>query len=328
MRHPVLIASILTLLSACDKPTPEPETPPIPLTSITDTTVILFQVYGDREELRAAPLALVEKGQLTKPVLDEKGWRYLDSVFFAMGREMPIYRFGSSVGTVGVVRGMWPIDSAPLYDLPGCKNLVPQARLRFRSTGAATQNLEFLASSVPLRQPPEGRAVPVDGEALARKLADSTAGVQSVGTEELHRLQFVSRWMATGAGTAGRTLMGNYIDPEAGDAGPGAGATASVLILAEDSARTMIVTYRHVASGASRSVEFQRLVNHADLDGDGIDEMILEAWHYAQVPELVVLKRLRVRWTEAFRVSENWCLDPPAPGTPGATDAAPAGKTP
>ena len=114
MRHPVLIASILTLLSACDKPTPEPVTPPIPLTNITDSTVMLFQVYGDRDELRAAPLALVENGQLTKPVLDGAGWRYLDSVFFAMGREMPIYRFGSAVGTVGVVRGMWPTDSAPL----------------------------------------------------------------------------------------------------------------------------------------------------------------------------------------------------------------------
>ena len=290
--------------------------------------MILFQVYGDRDELRAAPLAVVENGQLTKPVLDEAGWRHLDSIFFAMGREMPIYRFGSAVGNVAVIRGMWPSDSAPLYELPGCKNLVPQAQLRFRSTSSATQNLEFLAASVPLRQPPEGRAVPADAEALARRLADSTAALRSVGTEELHRLQFVSRWMATGAGSAGRTLMGNYIDPEAGDAGPGAGATASVLILAEDSARTMIVTYRHVASGASRSVEFQRLVNHADLDGDGVDEMILEAWHYAGVPELVVLKRLRVRWSEAFRVSENWCLDPPAPGTPGATDAAPEGKTP
>jgi hypothetical protein len=326
MRHPVLIASILTLLSACDKPTPDPATPPVPLTNITDSTVMLFQVFGDREELRAAPLALIENGQLTKPVLDATGWRFLDSVFFAAGREMPLYRFGSAVGTVGVVRGMWPTDSAPLYDLPGCRDLVPQARMRFRSTGAATQNLEFLASSVPLRQPPEGRSVPADGEALARRLADSTAAQRSVGSEELHRLQFVSRWMPTGAGTAGRTLMGNYIDPEAGDAGPGAGATASVLVLAEDSARTMIVTYQHTASGESRSVEFQRLVNHADLDGDGVDEIILEAWHYAGVPELVVLKRLRARWNEAFRVSENWCLDPPAPGA--AKDAAAGGKAP
>jgi hypothetical protein len=132
--------------------------------------------------------------------------------------------------------------------------------------------------------------------------------------------------MRTGAVTAGRTIMGNYIDPEAGDAGPGAGVTASVLMLAEDSARTMIVTYAHVASGESRTVEFQRLVNHADLDGDGVDEIILEAWRYAGVPELVVLKRGQAGWMEAFRESENWCLDPPKPSA--APDAAPAGTTP
>ena len=49
----------------------------------------------------------------------------------------------------------------------------------------------------------------------------------------------------------------------------------------------------------------------------GVDEVVLEAWKYAQTPELVVLRRAAARWTEAFRVSENWCLDPPKPA-PGA----------
>lgn len=298
----------------------EASPPEAPLTDITDSTTVLFQVFGDRTDLKAAPLALVENGQLRKFNLDATGWRFLDSVFFAMGREMPIYRFGSQVGMVQVVRGMWPTDSAPFYTLPGCRDVVPQAALRFRTTGAATENLEFLASSVPLRQPPEVGAVPTDAEALARRLAD-TAGVQNgAGIEELQRLEFISRWMRTGAGAQRRTLMGNYVDPDAGDAGPGAGVSASVLILAEDSARTMIVTYSHVASGEARGVEFQRLVNHADLDGDGVDEIVLEAWKYAQTPEFVVLRRAGARWTEAFRVSENWCLDPPKP-TQGAAPA-------
>lgn len=317
MRRPALIASILILLSACDKETPAPPPSTPDLSAITESTTVLFQVFGDREELKAAPIAYVEGGRLSALSLDTPGWRALDSMFFATGRQMPVYRFGTQVGTIEVVRGMWPADGAPLYQLAGCRALVPQALMRFRTTGAATQNLEFLAASAPLRQPPEGRAVPTDAQTLARAFADTAAAASGVGTEELQRLEFVSRWMRTGAGSLGRTLMGNYVDPEAGDAGPGAGVTASVLILAEDSARTQVITYRHVSSGESRAVEFQRLMNHADLDGDGVDEIVLESWRYAQLPSLVVLKRQGAQWTEAFRVSQDWCLDrqatPPAP---------------
>ncbi len=322
MRHPALIASILILLSACDKATEQAPSSDTPTITVSDSATVLFQVFGDREELKAAPIALVEAGRLTALTLDEAGWRHLDSVFFAMGRQMPIYRFGTQVGMVEVVRGMWPTDSAPLYQLAGCRNVVPQALLRFRTTGAATQNLEFLAASTALRQPPEGRAVPTDAEARARRITDTTAAGRGVGAEELRRLDFIARWMRTGAGTNGLTLMGNYVDPEAGDAGPGAGVSASVFVLAEDSARTMVASYVHTSSGESRTVEFQRLVNHADLDGDGVDEIILEAWRYADVPELVVLKRDGARWAEAFRVSENWCLDRPTAGANGAAGAA------
>lgn len=275
---------------------------------------MLFQVFGDREELKAAPIAYVDGGKLAALSLDAQGWRFLDSVFFAAGRQLPLYRFGSQVGAVEVLRGMWPADSAPLYELAGCRTVVPQARLRFRTSGAVSQNVEFLASSTPLKQPAEGRPLPSESEALARRLADTAAIASGVGHEELGRIEFTARWMRTGAGTQGRTLLGNYVDPDAGDAGPGAGHTISVLILAEDSARTMATSYAHVSSGESRTVEFQRLMNHADLDGDGVDEIVLEAWRYAQLPSLVVLKREGARWTEAFRVSQNWCLDRPVAG--------------
>lgn len=284
--------------------------------TISDSATVLFQVFGDRDTLRAAPLALVDKGKLGPLTLDAAGWRTLDSGFFATARLMPIYRNGLDAGTIEVMRGMWPADGDALYSLPGCRNVVPQALVKLTTRPRTEESLEFLASSRPLKQGTDARAVPGDAKSRAKPLADSVAAAEGVGTEELDHLEFIARWLRTGAGPNGLTLLASYIDPEAGDAGPGAGHTSMVLVLAEDSARTVLTTYHHVASGESRTVEFQRLVNHADLDGDGVDEIILEVWHYAGVPELAILKRSGGRWAQAFRVSENWCLDRAAAGAP------------
>jgi hypothetical protein len=48
-----------------------------------------------------------------------------------------------------------------------------------------------------------------------------------------------------------------------------------VLALAEDSAGVMRPSYEHAVVGEARSVESQRIVNYADLDGDGVNELFL-----------------------------------------------------
>ena len=43
----------------------------------------------------------------------------------------------------------------------------------------------------------------------------------------------------------------------------------------------------------------------------GIDEIILEAWHYAGTNDLVVLSFKADQWHEVLRAPSRWCLDPP-----------------
>ena len=310
MRRPAFIASILVLLSACDKKVDE--APPAPTVTISDSAMVLFQVYGNRDTLRAAPLAIVEGRHLGPIQLDAAGWRAFDQTFFAKGRSFSIYRHGIDAGTVEVVRGMWPSDDVTLYSLAGCKDLLPQGLLTLHAKGPTEPSLEFIASSRPLGQGTDQKPLPTDAVARARGFVDSIARAGGMGGEELGHLEFIGRWLRTGAGPQGRTLLGSYIDPEAGDAGPGAGHSSMVMVLAEDSARRLIASYTHAVSGEARTVEFQRLVNHADFDGDGVDELVMEVWKYGGVPEFSVLKRAGGRWAQAFRVSQNWCLDPPA----------------
>lgn len=314
MRRPVIIASILALLSACDKAEelPMPEAPRAPLTALSASSTVLFQVYGAKEEPRLLPLAVADGGHLAPLSLDGEGWRLLDSVFFAKGAKMPIYRNGAETGTVEIVRGMMS-DEGELYSLPGCTSVIPQAVGRLAVRGNVEAAVEYLASTTPLTQPKEERRLPKDAETRGRSLARTVAEAKEVGAEELSALEFIGRWLPTGAGPSGLTLMGSFVDPIAGDAGPGAGHSVMVLALAEDSAGTAITSYQHVSAGEARTVVFQRLLNHADLDGDGIDELLIEESTYAGRPEFVVLKHAGGKWRGVFRISQDWCLDAKKP---------------
>ncbi len=309
MRRPAFIASILILALACDKPAATPETyvdrgPPI-----QPGTTVLFQVFGSRDEPKAAPIAALRGGKLKAFDLDAVQWSTLDSMFFSERNRLPIYRNGANVGTVEVVRGMWPDNQEALYSLPGCTEVVPQATLRLFSTMSADENVEYIATSDTLTQKkPDNKPFPADAESKGRTIATAVAAARDLGAEELGHLEFIGRYIRTGAGTTGLTLLSTFIDPEAGDAGPGAGHAAMVFALAEDSAGTVKTSYQHVSSGEARTVEFQRLLNHFDIDGDGVDEIFLQSWRYAASPYLVVLKMTNGRWKETFRTSLDWCL--------------------
>ncbi|MBX7119925.1 MAG: hypothetical protein K1X31_13110 [Gemmatimonadaceae bacterium] len=315
MRRPVIIASILALLSACDKPKAPPAAaaPDRPLTSLSAQSTILFNVFGDATAPRVVPIAVVEGGRVAELVLDAAGWRQLDSMFLAKGRTLTVYRDGAAAGEFTVTRPMFT-DEGALYALPGCQLLVPQAEGRLSTELAPDALVDYIASSTPLAQTAQTERMPKDAAEKGRTLANTIAAAREVGPEELGHLNFDARWLPSGAGPAKRTLLASYLDASGGDAGAGAGHSSMILALAEDSAGTLVPSYQHVSSGEARAVDMQRLVNHADLDGDGVDELLIEEWKYAATPEIGVLKYAQGKWRMIFRVPNEWCLDvKPAP---------------
>lgn len=310
MRRTAFIASILVLAAACDKQAEAPRAESsTAATDLSGSPTILFSVFGPRDAPKLAPIAQVSAGGLKALDLDQTGWRELDSVYFATGRTLTIYRNGAEMGPIEVTRGMWPADSAPLYEVAGCRTVVPQALGRFQAGNRFEETVELVASSTPLPQIQDSRPFPANPEAQGQTLASAVASASDIGPEDLNGLDFHARWLRTGVGANGRTLLASYIDPNAGDLGPGAGSTAVLVLLAEDSAGTFNTSYQHATSGESRTVEFRRLLNHLDLDGDGKSELVMEAWKYAEIPALVVLKHNGTRWTETYRMSLEWCTD-------------------
>jgi hypothetical protein len=242
-------------------------------------------------------------------MLDAAGWRELDAQYFPAGRKLPVYRNGAASGELEIVRGMWPADSAPLYEVPGCSDVVPHALARLSDPANYEETVELLASSSPLAQSTDSRPFPADPETQGRTLAGAVAAAADIGPEDLNGLDYHARWLRTGVGANGRTLLASYIDPEAGDLGPGAGSTAVLVLLAEDSAGAFSTSFQHARVGEARSVDFRRIINYADLDGDGKSEILMEQWRYAAIPSLVLLKHDGTRWQDVFSVSAEWCTD-------------------
>lgn len=300
---------------ACDKPNTDPSDSAATVRATIDPTApptLLYHIFGSREAPKAVPIAALVDRALTPIVLPDAGWRQLDSLAFAAATRISIYRDGGAAGDAIVTRGMWPTDSAPLYAIRGCRSLVPQAAVQLRSTVPTEESVEFLGSSVPLPQSGAVGAAPGRGAAtVARSIADSLAQANDIGPEDIKADDFHARWLRTGVGATGHTLLISQLDPNAGDEGPGAGNTAHLFALADEAEGQWRPTYSHAASGAARSVEFQRLVSHADITGDGVSEIVVEAWRYAAIPDLVVLRWQEGKWREHFRLRQDWCLRQP-----------------
>lgn len=317
----VLIAATLALAAACDKaPDVSPaQTLPVGIAPLDLSTrpTILFQVFGASDAPKIMPIAAIVSGAIQPIALTAAGWRELDSKYLAAGTKYSIYSNDNEYGTVTVASGMWSADGEAHYPLPGCTDLRPLGSATLELPGQAKEpSVEFIASSTPLAPHPAGpRSLPASAAVakLGRGYGYALAAQNQMDAEELDSLDFIARMFVTGA-SAQPTLLVSFIDPQAGDVAPGVGHSSNILALFDKVDTGYVSTYRHVKSGDAKGVEFQRLVDHLDVDGDGIDEIVLESWHYATTNELVVLAFKAGQWHEVLRASSNWCLDPAKPG--------------
>ncbi len=271
---------------------------------------LLFEVFGDRADPRVLPVAAILDSEIVAIGLNDHGWRRLDSLYFAPGTALTLYHAGRPAGQALVTRGMWTTDG-PLQNLPGCTWMRPLAAVRLTTTGVeAGSTVELLATSKPLVTRPSSRDVFPAAEVnrIGRATGAELGRLHSLEQIEIDSLEFNARAVSTGA-TGGLTVVTSFIDPAAGDMGPGRGTSMDLFAIVDQIDGKWQPTYRHVATGPARAVEFQRLLDHVDLDGDGVDEIILESWRYAAENQLVILRFKAGQWHEALRVPLGWCLD-------------------
>jgi hypothetical protein len=307
---PVAIAATVLVCTACG---PRSEASPAPRgeTRLGTHPDVLFEAFGEREDPRMIPLAVIDNGKLRHLVLSPEHWHQFDEIYDRSGTNYTVYQDGGVAGTATVKQGMWEKRNAPLYSLPNCQHLVPLSAVQLDSKVKAGITVEYLATATPLASSANPKP-----EALTRDDAVKTARdvALKVGTDAgisralLDSLDYHGLAVNTGA-TAEPTLIASFIDPNADDAGPHGDGTAFVFTIADKTGAEYKPTFTKTVNGRSNHEDFRRYVDHLDIDGDGVDELVLEGWRPGGGSYPVILKYVGGRWQEIYRGTDNWCLD-------------------
>ena len=317
MKRFALIATILVAAAGCDKTKsalglgrpPEPDGPPIGARlDLTRRPDIVFQLFGERDDARMVPVAAVIDGMLKPIELTASGWREFDAMYTRANKTYALYRDGEAIGEVRVRRGMWERASDPLYTLPGCRHTTPLSAVSLETSARLSFTIEALAATPGVVVRPKQPIKPTrDLEARATAVAYDVARGGGIDSASLRPSAFHYTAINTGA-TKAPTLVASFLDPEASDR---SGYTSHVFALADDAGGGYQPTFEHTTSGAVATAEFRRYIDHLDVNGDGIDEIVVEGWQFAGETFVAVLGYANGEWSEVFRGRSSWCLSRP-----------------
>ena len=307
------LAALLALLGGCDRPKSlaagggDAEAVPAgPRLDLAKRPTLIFQIFGERDDPRMIPIAAVVNGALQTIELDDAGWRRLDATYMRAPATVNVYQDGDKVGDATVRQGMWEKGGEPLYTLPSCSMLTPLAAVSLGSGIKAGYTVEFLASTAEIPNRPSGAPMPpAQAEQAAREVAYGVGARARIAHGALDSLDFRAVAVYTGA-TAYPTLIASFIDDNASS---GSGTARHVFVVADRVGDRYAGTYSHAANGAAGSATYRRYVDHLDLTGDGVDEIVLEGWQAGGETYLLVLGHRDGEWTEVYRGRSSWCLD-------------------
>ncbi|HEX6057827.1 MAG TPA: hypothetical protein VFZ11_02325 [Gemmatimonadaceae bacterium] len=318
MTRALLIATILMVASGCDKARElagggtraQAAEPSAPRTNLAARPDVLYQVFGEREDPRMIPLAIVENGALRRINLDAEGWRRFDALYQKSGTSYPIYRDGQPAGTLTIRQGMWERPSAPVYSLPNCELLTPLSAVSLKATGRLGYTVEFLASTARIRALATGSRLDRGRvEQLGRDVGRQVAGKAGIDPSELDSLDFSAVAVTTGA-TQEPTIVATFIDPRASERAGTDERIIGVFAIADAAADGEYrPSFTHVIDGPAVSAQTRRFVDHLDVNSDGVSEIVLESSGDPEGAHLLVLGHQGGRWKETFRSSPSWCLD-------------------
>jgi hypothetical protein len=116
--------------------------------------------------------------------------------------------------------------------------------------------------------------------------------------------------IATGVSDA-PTIVATLVDRRSDEQSSAGERTSHILLIADKvaGASDYRTTYTHTLNGDASSGEFRRFVDHLDVAGDGVTEIVLEGWKYGGDTFLMFLQYKNGGWTELYRSRSSWCLD-------------------
>lgn len=300
----MVVATILTAAVGCDKLAQgeAQEATSQPQTSLAGKPTVLFQLFGDPADPRLLPVATMGHGRLSAISLNASGWRTFDKLYFKPGARVTVYRDGAPMTIAVVQRGMWAGGSA-LYKLPGCRTPRPMAAVKLDSLPGEMTTVDLIGTSDPVPASPRSPPTPADQDS-ARAFSERVARRANLLPAARAEMDLNVLAIHTGA-TSAPTLLATFMGkPSSAGLRP-----RQVFALGDSAATGYDVTFYHAPRDSTP--EFRRLVDHVDLTGDGVDEVVLEGWKPGGDSYPIVLRFTNGRWHEMARGTGAWCADAP-----------------
>lgn len=310
MRTTALMLGIVVIAVGCDKTAGKPPAVVEPVLSLDSTPDLLFHVFGVRSDpqQQMMPIAAIHGNQIIPINLTPSGWHELDAKYFRADAAYPVFRDGLQTGTARVARGMWTGDA--LYSLPGCTNLIPMAAVTLTDTTKGFTVDQFgttRAAATRVR----GKTLPSDSvRAIAKRLGYQAGQTVDIDSTALDSLDFRAAAIETHA-RARPTIVASFIDPRGGDERVGRGNTSDVLVIADDDGTGYKPSFTHAVNGNASTVEYRAYLDHLDLTGSGVDQILLEGWRFGNEAVLHILAWRNGTWRDVFVGRSSWCVDPP-----------------
>ena len=326
MRRGRLLATTLILALGCDKarqlaggsaeaqPAAEQQDgPSVARLDLSSHPDILFQVYGERDDPRMIPVGVLRNGTIERIELGESGWKQFDAMYDKPGAEYTVYDDGRAVGHATVPQGMWADGRDPLYTLPNCTLMIPQAAMTLAAQARAGYTVALFASTRPLHDAGVTRMAQAEVDRIGRDVATRVARSAGIAEAALASLELRAVAVATGVSSESPTIVASLIDPRADEQSSSREHTVHVFVVADRAGDGEYKpTYTHVVDGDAATSDFQRFVDHLDVAGDGATELAVESWRFGGDTFLTFLEYKNGAWSELYRGRSNWCLDGPS----------------
>ena len=320
MRRRGLLATTLILGLGCDKArelvpgndakAQAAEVPAAARLDLRSRPPILFQIYGERDDPRMIPVGVMRNGTIEPIVLAASGWREFDGLYGKAGTNYTVYDGGRAIGHATVRQGMWEEGREQLYTLPACDLLIPQSAMTLGPGIGANYTVTLFASSKPLRDAARASMSGAEAEVIARAIGGKLVSQAGIGSSELAALDVRAVALMTGA-TGNPTVVATFMDKRADEQSAAGEQTLHMFLIADRPAGAAgyQVTFSHIGRGEASEVEFRRLVDQIDVNGDGVTELALEGWKFGGDTFSLFLQYKGGAWTETFRGRASWCLD-------------------
>jgi hypothetical protein len=294
------VACMLLVVAACGNAGESAEV--VHETSLAGKPNVVFLMFGDQADPRLLPVATAIDGQVAPVTLSAEGWRDFDRIYLRSGTKVSLYRDGKPDGDGVIKRGMWE-GSTPLYKLPRCRSLKPIAAMAARPNESREVMLERIASSDQLAPAPTRAPIAKGTLDTAAALAVRVAQREGITKRSRAELDLAVNAVATGA-TSMPTLVASFMER-----GGGIGGNPRHLFVLADSGEGGYRT-SFVHSAEDPLPEYRRLIDHVDITGDGVDELLLEGWRNGGESYLLFLRYSNGKWREMTRGATSWCADP------------------